>query len=107
MDFEWILELFWKLFWSKRRSELKKVILWKWAFRIDETLIFMILGHAFEGKNRKTSDWKMEWILEGIFDGFWLHFGGHFKGKKLQKSMPKFDEKMDAILEGIFGEFWE
>ena len=40
---------------------------------------------------------KTEWILEGIFNRLWLDFGLHFGGKRLQKSMPKFDEKKDAI----------
>ena len=43
---------------SKLDQKAKKAILWKWAFRVHETLIFMVSGHAFGGQNRSKNTFK-------------------------------------------------
>ena len=47
IDFEWILTYFSIFFSSKWLSKSKKAILWKWASRLHETLIFIISEHVF------------------------------------------------------------
>ena len=108
--FDWffkpILVPFWEpffiIFASQNRSESEKAILWKWASRVHEVLIFKDFGPQDLSKNRwkkRSKNGTLFWAAFGCFgERFCDHFGIKIASKNRSKNQCDFGS--------IFGRFW-
>ena len=95
-------EPFFIIFASKNMSESEKAILWKWASRVHEVLIFKDFGPQDLSKNRWKKRSKNETLFWTVFGRFGKPFCDHFGIKIASKNRSK----NQCDFGSIFGRFW-
>ena len=102
--FWWILSYLESFFWSKLWLGSKKAILWKWAFRVHETLIFKVpsLQNLSGNISKIQSKMRMHFGVQFwcIFDGFSTPKWWSKPSKIDEKNHWKFNDFLNAFFEG-------
>ena len=97
---------FFIIFASKNMSESEKAILWKWASRVNEVLIFKASAPKIYPKIDENNDRKMKHFFGPFLEGLGSHSVAIFGSK----SHLQIDQKINAILDRFledFGRFLE